>query len=311
MRYGVARAHALAAVCCLGTLTACGSPPIAWQPPAERLSASSAQPKGWMYDAQLYGNDASIFRRSGFSLNFLEQLTQFLSAPKGTKATPDGWWYVANSVFSNVLVYRSTPHGPRGPVQFLEDRDEIPSGVDMTPNRQLVVVANSTTNAGGAGSVAVYLGRNTHRSRLLRYGTALLTGFGVALDPAQNCYFSFNQLGLVGGSIVEFPKCDGSGTLVVSGITSAGGLTFDGAGNLYYIDQASGIYKCSGTSRCVLFSTGYILPLNLNFDQHREHLWVADGGGFIDAVDPASGKILSHTLPLGGPPFAVAPSPGG
>ncbi|MBV8197509.1 MAG: hypothetical protein JO263_05210 [Candidatus Eremiobacteraeota bacterium] len=91
----------------------------------------------------------------------------------------------------------------------------------------------------------------------------------------------------------------------------AGGLTFDARGNLYYIDQAAGIYKCARTSNCKLFSTGYIMPLNLNFDQHQKHLWVADGGGFIDAVDPQSGKILSHTIPLGGPPFAVAPSPGG
>ncbi|MBV9232602.1 MAG: hypothetical protein JO030_01055 [Candidatus Eremiobacteraeota bacterium] len=264
-----------------------------------------------MYEAQLYGNDASVYHRKGFTLTFLEKLFKFLSVPKGTKATPDGWWYVANSIFYDVLVYRSTPDGPKGPVQFLQDRGEIPVGVDMTADRELVVVANSTTALGGPGSISVYLSRKAHRSRLLRYGSTALTGFGVALDPAQNCYFSFNQLGIVGGSIVEFPKCNGTGTLVVTAITSAGGLTFDKAGNLYYIDQASGIYKCAGTSGCRLFSTGYIVPLNLNFDKHQKHLWVADGGGFIDAVDPASGKILSRTVPLGGPPFAVAPSPGG
>ncbi|MBV8198521.1 MAG: hypothetical protein JO263_10325, partial [Candidatus Eremiobacteraeota bacterium] len=236
-----------------------------------------SQARGWMYDAQLYGNDAGIYRRNGFSLGFLEKLSKFLSIPRGTKVTPDGWWYVANSVLSNVVVYRSTPDGPVGPLQSLEDRDEVPVGVDMTADRRLVVVANATSTAGGAGSVSVYLSRKTHHSRLLRYGSDLLTGFGVALDPQQDCYFSFNQLGLVGGSIVEFRKCNGNGTLVASGITVAGGLTFDAGGNLYYIDQAAGIYKCAHTSHCKLFSTGYILPLNLNFDQHQRHIWVADG----------------------------------
>jgi len=274
------------------------------------MSAHPA-PKGWMYLAQLYGNDAGVYHRNGFSLTFLEKLTEFLSGPKGTKVTPNGWWYVANSVLSNVTVYRSTPHGPKGPLESLEDRQEVPADVDMTADRRLVAVANATTTGGGPGSVSIYLDQQIHHSRLLRYGSALLTGFGVALDPKRNCYFSFNQLGLVGGSIVEFPKCNGSGRLVTSGIVVAGGLRFDAAGNLYYIDQAKGIYKCSGTSNCSLFATGFVLPLNLNFDQHQEHLWVADGAGFVDAVDPQSGKILSYTVPLTGPPFAVAPSPGG
>ena len=318
MRYRVVGKAKLRALLCLATLSGCTTTAAQWQPPATTSSSTLPHaipahpgPKGWMYMAQLYGNDASVYRRNGFSLGFLEKLTEFLSGPKGTKVTPDGWWYVANSVLSNVVVYRSTPDGPTGPLQSLEDREEIPADVDMTADRRLVAVANATSITGGPGSVSIYLDKRIHRSRLLRYGTGLLTGFGVAVDPQQNCYFSFNQLGVVGGSIVEFPKCSGSGTLVTSGIILAGGLRFDSAGNLYYIDQARGIYKCSGTSNCKLFSTGFIAPLNLNFDKHQKHLWVADGAGFIDAVDPHTGKILSYTIPLTGPPFSVAPSPGG
>ncbi len=264
-----------------------------------------------MYDAQLYGNDAGVYRRNGFSLSFLEQLTKNLSGPKGSKVTASGWWYVADSVFSDVLVYRSTRNGPVGPKELLEDRGQVPVAVDMTADRRLVVVANALTRTGEPGSVSVYLNGERHHSRVLRYGTALLTGFGVALDSMRNCYFSFNQLGLGGGGIVEFQKCSGTGTQVVGGIRSAGGITFDRSGNLYYIDQTAGIYKCTGTANCRLLSTGFVRPLNMNFDRHQEHLWVADGAGFIDAVDPESGKILSRTIPLDGPPYAVAPSPGG
>ena len=54
-------------------------------------------------------------RRNSYKLKPYETLTSGFSAPMGTMTTPDGWWYIANSGDSNVLVYRTTRTGPPGP----------------------------------------------------------------------------------------------------------------------------------------------------------------------------------------------------
>src|SRR5581483_2044758 len=99
-----------------------------------------------------------------------------------------------------------------------------------------------------------------------------------------------------------------AGTLVASGITHAGGLAFDPAGDLYYVDEGSGIYRCRQTSRCKLFATGFGLPTNINFDHNHKNLWVADATGFIDAVNPKTGEIKSQTMSIDGDPYGIAPA---
>ena len=165
-----------------------------------------------------------------------------------------------------MLVYRTTSKGPNGPIGTpLDDSGEVPVNVSVTPNRRLVAVSNATSAGSGTGSVSVYLNRATQPSRTLTYGSDLLVGEGIAIDPQGNCYWSFDDASKPTevGSIVEFTQCSGSGTLVISGISSAGGVVFDQSGNLYYIDQASGVYKCEGISRCALFATGFGLAVSL------------------------------------------------
>jgi DNA-binding beta-propeller fold protein YncE len=61
-------------------------------------------------------------------------------------------------------------------------------------------------------------------------------------------------------------------------------------------------------------ANGFVSPLNINFDLKHKHLWVADTGGYIDAIDPNSGKLLYRVQAQGGPsdpPFGIAPEPGG
>ena len=120
------------------------------------------------------------------------------------------------------------------------------------------------------------------------------------------------------GSIVEFAGCNGTGSLLKSGILKAGGLAFDQSGNLYYVDQLTGIYKCTGpSSSCAIFTPlgvgGLVIPTNINFDNSNPaNLWVADAGGYIDAVN-VSGLIVYLLQTIGGifdPPIGVAPVPG-
>lgn len=286
---------------------------------ADSVSRPDAQLYGedgtWVYSAQFYGEDATVYKRVGLRLTRRETLTYGFSSPQGMMATINGWLYIANGGDSNVLVYRSTKRGPKGPVQMLDDSGQIPANVSVTPNRQLVAVSNVTTASHGTGSISVYLDRQTTPTRNLTYGTAAVQGVGIAIDHHGNCYWSVNDSSNHTGTIVEFTGCSGKGTPVISKIAYAGGLAFDQRDDLYYVDQMAGIYKCAkGTSHCALFAKGFGDPVNINFDLRQKHLWVADASGYIDAVDTKTGAIVSKTPTGSGSkdaPFGVAPAPGG
>ncbi len=163
----------------------------------------------------------------------------------------------------------------------------------------------------------MYLNGQTEPSRTLTYGTDPIQGEGIAIDSRGNCYWSFNDPVQLSGSIVVFAGCKGSGTLYKSGILRAGGLAFDRSGNLYYVDQLLGIFKCQSPSSCSLFTLvgigGLILPANINFDSSQpQNLWVADAAGYIDAIN-LQGLIAYILDVLGGvtaPPIGIAPALG-
>jgi len=271
--------------------------------------------------AQYYGSDVVIYsvspsgaqqvrRNSGTTLTYFETLTGF-SDPGGTVVTPSGNWYIANQGDANVPVYHFTKTGPRGPVRRLDDSGQQPIDVDSTADESLVAVSNIVTASLGSGSVSLYAGGSTIPTGTL--GVAdVVEGIGIALDKSENCYWSYNDESVGGAYIVEFPHCGGSATTVVSGLGFAGGLAFDKHGNLFYSDQDSGIYKCHKTSSCSLLASGFSDVAFINFDANWQHLWVADVGGAIYALDPISGAVLSSTPDggSGGPPFGIAPDPG-
>jgi DNA-binding beta-propeller fold protein YncE len=286
--------------------------PLAW--PAAHFYGND-----WMYSSQPQGNEVVVYKRKKdrFTLTRYEMLASGFSNPMGMVTTPDGSWYIANSGASNVLVYRSTREGPKGPRATLSDDGEVPVNVDVTPDQRLVAVSNASTTRGGAGSVSVYLDRQHEPSHILTYGNDAIQGEGVAIDSKGNCYWSFNDPKRLTGSIVEFVSCNGSGTLLRSGILKAGGLAFDRSGNLYYVDQVLGIFKCRIPSSCSIFTPvalgGLVIPANINFDNSKpQNLWIADAAGYIDAVSLRG--LITYTLSiLGGaadPPIGIAPAPG-
>lgn len=285
---------------------------LAW--PAAHFYGNDA-----MYSSQPSANEVVIYRRKrhGLTLTRRKTLTAGFSSPMGMATTRGGWWYIANSGASDVLVYRTTPEGPKGPTATLNDDGQVPVNVSVSPGRELVAVSNGSTTAGGAGSVSVYVNRQHERSRILTYGTDPIQGEGIAIDSHGNCYWSLNDPRKLSGSIVEFAGCNGSGTLVRSGILRAGGLAFDRSGNFYYVDQLLGIFKCPSSSSCSIFApvglSGLILPANINFDNRDpQNLWVADAAGYIDALN-LQGLIAYILNVLGGvtaPPIGIAPASG-
>lgn len=294
--------------------------------PAAHLGPSQilAQPathfygNDFMYSSQPANNEVVVYKRKnkGYTLTPYETLTSGFSKPMGMVTTPDGRWYVANSGASDVLVYRSTRSGPKGPKATLRDDGEVPVNVDAASNHRLVAVSNGATTGGGAGSVSIYLNQQGVPSRKLTYGSDPLQGQGIAIDARGNCYWSFNDPYKLSGEIVEFAGCNGTGTLYKAGILRAGGLAFDHSGNLYYVDQLLGIFKCQGSS-CTIFAPiilgGLISPANLNFDNSDpQNLWVADAAGYLDAVN-LQGLVAYILQIIGGitdPPVGVAPVPG-
>jgi hypothetical protein len=281
---------------------------------------------GLIYTAQLYGHDLNVYSRggsSGLTLTLVCTLTNGVEDPDGTVTTQNGWWYVANGAGENVLIYR-TKHGlPQGPVSSLSDYDEYPANVDTNPSRKLVAVSNfDTVPSGGGGSVSVYVHRQSVPERTLSYGgSGLVYGAGVAVTHGGDCYWAFNANGGSGpGTIVEFAKCSGTGTLIYSGIPQVGGITFDQSDNLYYVNSLSttsapaGIYTCTKTSSCgqqFVVGSPFATPTNMNFDYKGHLLWVVDpGAGYIFAVDPKSKKIIEQYSTTSGPVYGIAPEPG-
>lgn len=273
-----------------------------------------------MYATRPSSNDVVVYQRKndGLTLTPYETLTSGFSAPMGTVATPGDLWYVANSGDSDILVYNTTRTGPKSLEATLSDEHEVPVNVAVNPTRQIVAVSNGSTTASDAGSLSIYLNGAEKPSRTLTYQSDPIQGQGVAIDPSGNCYWSFNDSRTLTGSIVKFAGCNGSGTLLETALFKAGGMAFDKSGNLYYVDQLAGIYKCQGSSSCKIFTPlagvgGLVIPTNINFDNSSpQNLWTADAGGYIDAVNPA-GLILYTLKTIGGathPPIGIAPAPG-
>ena len=277
----------------------------------------------FIVSAQLYGNDATVYARSGYTLKYQQTLVNDISAPQGDFATQNDYLYLSNSGRSNILVYkiRNKKPFPQYPTNTLDDYGQIPVNVSATPSRNLVAVSNYAALTGGAGSVSVYLNRDSEPSRVLTYGTDQLQGEGIAIDHQGNCFWSFNDPNTNGGSIVEFAGCNGSGSVVQPGLTKAEGVVFDQSGNMYYVDQTQGVFKCVKTSSCYLWAPnatyGFGLPTNINFDYKAKALWLADATGYIWSIELKGGKCTEPKKHGGlcvrqypsqdGDPFGVAP----
>jgi DNA-binding beta-propeller fold protein YncE len=305
--------------CAQGSLPA-GAPPYVGATQTLAWPAAHFYGNDGMYSSQPSANEVVLYRRQrhGLTLTHRKTLTKGFSAPMGMMTTRGGWWYIANSGASDVLVYHATRQGIDLKAT-LSDDGQVPVNVSVSPDRQLVAVSNGSTTTGSAGSVSVYVNGAQAPSRTLTYGTDPVQGEGVAIDAHGNCYWSFNDPAKLIASIVMFAGCSGSGTLFKSGILRAGGMAFDRSGNLYFVDQLLGIFKCSGSSSssCGIFSPvllgGLILPANINFDNRDpQNLWVADAAGYIDAVN-LQGLIAYILDVLGGitaPPIGIAPASG-
>jgi hypothetical protein len=282
-------------------------PPAEIPPPGplkKSTGVNTCESNGPAGDCKVYALGA------GDVLTYSSDIKKKLIEPQGTIVDPSGNWYIANTGANDVPIYNSA--GTKM-TSVLDDTGQDPVDVAVAPN--LVAVSNIYSETFGSGSVSLYAGGATSPTSTLSSGTDFAQGVGVAIDPSGNCYWAYNDLSSGLGYVVEWTGCTGSPTTIVDGtILYVGGITFDKAGNLYYTDQGvETIYKCTGTTNCVSWSTGYGDPLLMHFDAAGKVLWVADSSGYIDAVNPKNGKIIKQNVATGGkslPPLGVAPVPG-
>lgn len=291
---------------------------------------------GVIYTTQMYGHDLNVYKpvegSQGISLKYIKTVSGMgLSSPSGSVSTTNGYSYIANGTAADVLVFKTKHDSPVGPKQTLEDYSQYPVNVGVTPDRNLVAVSNQGNLASISGNVSVYLKRSDTPAYVLTYtglGSDVLEGEGVAIDHQGNCYWGFNDLSntSIRGAVVEFAGCSGGGSLLFDEVPNIGGLAFDQSGDLFYVDQSSGVHLCTfkGKSQgCTLFTGIYNRdPLNLNFDYHDKNLWLVDTAGYVYAIctqqkggkkNCSAGSIEYTLQTLGGAsnePFGIAPEPG-
>ncbi|MEO6990503.1 MAG: hypothetical protein ABI346_06395 [Candidatus Baltobacteraceae bacterium] len=255
----------------------------------------------------------TVFSRPGYKP--LRTIVHGLNAPGGVVAGIGGRIYVANSGGANVRIY--APGGTH-PIETLNDPGAVP--IDVALAKQTTIVSN--LSAGSSTNVAVYVGGAKSPSYTLSDPLAQ-QGIGVAVDAGGNCFWSVDTSS--GAQIDQFPGCKKNAhpLRLKASLGSAGGLAFDGAGNLWYADQSSGVYRCVGVMSCTLVvasspscTPGVTLcdPVMINFDRNFTTLFVADAGYGVYTVRSFGGGVspdyvVTPILQAPGMPIGVGPDP--
>jgi len=260
--------------------------------------------KSYIYSCHYYGSDCKVW--DGTTYTLISTLTTGLSNPQGTSVNwvpPKRTWSIANTGLSNVLQY--SPGGATL-LNTISDSGEYPVDVTAGFKSNTTIISNIYTTSFTAGSVDVCVGSSCTKLT----DSNAFQGIGIAIDGAGNCYWSYNDNSGI-GQIDMFTGCAGSPTNLGLSLGFAGGVAFDKANNMYYSDQLSGIYRCSGVTSCTLFASGFTDGLMINFTHKYKGLLVADAGaGNVDNVDPSTGSVTTLFSPgTSDPPFGVAASP--
>jgi sugar lactone lactonase YvrE len=233
--------------------------------------------------------DCGVVNTSGTEVG---SVTTSLDEPQGTTVDAEGNWLIANTEDNNVPIYTITDSG--GPVlsTTISDPKEYPADVAVFDKGKKTVkattaISNIIADPNGNGSILVI--KPTGKTKVLTDFLAA-RGIGITFDAAGDCYWSYETSGGA-SNIVEFKKCAGSAITAVNNIGYAGGLAFDGSGNLWYASQLKGIYHCtSGTTGCSLAFSGFADALFIAFDSTFTNLYVADPENNVIDQCPVAGN---------------------
>ena len=265
--------------------------------PRESIHAGPQINGPYVNTAQYYGSDAvgygvspaglkRVPRGHGLTLTYLETMHVGIEPIRKAPSPPPPATRTLSVVGRRPFRCTTSPlPGRLAPRKPSATPAKSRSNVDSTENESLVAVMNIS-----GPTISIYAGHSLSPTSTLTDASAD-QGIGIALDHDRNCFGSFNAGGP--GVIVEFPRCHNvAPTTIVTGLQFAGGLAFNKAGDLFYIDQFAGtVNRCHRLSSCTVLASGFVDPLFMHFDADWKHMWLADeGASEIYALNPDTGQ---------------------
>lgn len=187
----------------------------------------------------------------------------------------DGRVFVSDLVNDAVWICPANFHDIRNGFTFpIGQLSGISKPVQIAVDRNgTIYVANSQTNASGAGSITIYPRGQTTPTRTLT--TGLNTTMGVAVDVHGTVYASNKLL----GSIEIFPKgASNPSVTITANLTGPDGLAVNGSGDLFIADSSANdvlILAHGSKTPKSLGLTGLSRPTGLAIDS-QGNLYVAN-----------------------------------
>lgn len=234
-------------------------------------SPQAGPPDGLLFVAAGRSNVVQIYKKN-LPNALVGQITAGLHGPNGMVVDPAGNLFVANT---DVPVVTEYPPGVTTPSVIYRKGLTNPLNVTLGADGTLYVVNYYAIGHGSA--IIEYPPHSLNPSFTIRFPG----GFeGLALDRKNNLYASYN--GGPGGRVLKFAPGSKQATDLGISIGFAGGIAFDGNGNLAVCDQTGstiGIYPPGAIHPSKVIANGAASPYHIAFGKDFKRLYVADNVG--------------------------------
>ena len=234
--------------------------------------------KGDLFVADPIGGEIYEFTPDGTRTTFASGIPQ----PTGLAFNSAGDLFVADQ--NNGSIYEFTPDGTR---------TTFASGL-TAPNGLAFNSAGDLFEADWVSGYIYEFTTNGARTTFAAEGAAGgdfgdggVSPFALAFDGAGNLFVGNDDT--LSHYIVEFAPDGAQSTFVASGLTTACGLAFNSAGDLFEADWGSGnIYKFTPDGTRTTFASGLVHPIALAFQREPELTAIVTNGVFQVTVSMPS-----------------------
>jgi hypothetical protein len=245
--------------------------------PVAGFQSTQVTSKGLLFVANGRNNAVDIYDKNPPNA-LLGVITNGIVGPNGMAVDTAGDLFVANTDNQTVTEY------PPGSIKPSKTYTKGFNGKLLT-NPLNVTVGNDGTLylvnyfSFGNGSEVLEYPRNSMKPSIA-INMSAGGAEGLALDHNNNLYVSYN--GARGGQILKFAPRATTGKDLGITFGFAGGLAFDGKGNLVVCDQTAPaiyVFPPGATKPSMTITTGFRDPYHIAFGQHFHRLYVADSVG--------------------------------
>lgn len=265
--------------------------PLGAPQPAHRaggwLSPAAKAAKHLIYVSDFTKNAVEIYPTTGSNPSPIGAITDGISGPQGSFVDRHGNLFVSNASNDTVTMY---PHGSTT-WSLRYTGFAYPTNVTVGRNGMVYV-------ADLVGQKVVAFPRGKTRSKLT---INVAYPQGVALDPRNNLYVSYNTGAHGGGpgDVNEYAPGKTNGQSLGLPIVWSAGDAVDGSGDVVVADQGSGngdaavyVFPPGSSQPSQTIDQGIEDPFRIAFDKPFKHLYVAD---------PEVNALLVYGYPSGTP----------